>query len=186
MIAFQYINEIQSNLFQISIHLPILNIHQISIHLSILNLIPLQDNFWSLHQSEFFDSWRWERNHTWNLNTVMRPTQWIQSLFLTIKIYFFWAEWGHFTRVPLKLLIFKLFWPFVPQILLICESILIFDRFWGSATCFLTFKVKAFQLSLSARFWGSARLRVRCDWGAGGSQDRRRQRCFFLQIFLLD
>ena len=127
--------------------------------MSILNLIPLQDNFWSLHQSEFFDSWRWERNHTWNLNTVMRPTQWIQSLFLTIKIYFFWAEWGHFTRVPLKLLIFKLFWPFVPQILLICESesILIFDRFWGSATCFLTFKVKAFQLSLSDRFWGSAR-----------------------------
>ena len=137
---------IQSNLLQISIHSPILDIHQTSAHLSILNHIPLQDNFWSLHQSEFFDSWRWERNHTWKLNTVMRPTQLFQSLFLTIKTNFFWAEWGHFTCVSLNLLIFKLFWPFVRQILLICESesIQIFDRFWGSATCFLIFKAKAF------------------------------------------
>ena len=38
------------------------------------------------------------------------------------------------------------------------------------------FKVKIFWSFLFDRFWGSVRLLVRCDWGAGDSQDKRRQR----------
>ena len=66
----------------ISINLSILN--QIISHCGMIFLEP--SSKWIL--TELFDIWRWERNHTRTLNTVMRPMQWIKHTFLIIKINF--------------------------------------------------------------------------------------------------